>query len=232
MKVLPPGSGWAVVHWSVVGTLLSSCQPRLQLGQNTTGLPCANEPWKEPPHPCGCRASPGQQHLQVCPGRGCCPGAPGQAEFPVPAPRWSLLPCKHTAGRCSARTLLREPAQPKAALQEGARQGCSAGMLSASPGPWDTPSSELAGGGRDGANKVRQQDQGCYSVLLQLEGKIRQACLNTSLHRALSPGSFPSCYANLEQLVLLLVFWALCSLIHFKREGKGMAMNICFLLSA
>lgn len=28
VKFLPPGLGWAVVRWSVVGTLLSSCQPR------------------------------------------------------------------------------------------------------------------------------------------------------------------------------------------------------------
>ena len=44
-------------------------------------------------------------------------------------------------------------------------------------------------------------------------------------------GSFCSCYANLKQLILLLVSWALHSLINFKREGKRMTMNICIWLS-
>lgn len=43
--------------------------------------------------------------------------------------------------------------------------------------------------------------------------------------------TFCLCYANLKQLVLLLVSWALCSLINFKRDRKRMAMNICFWLS-
>lgn len=64
--------------------------------------------------------APGQQHLQVCPGRGCSragriPCACSLLE--------SLHPCSHTPGPCAARTLQREP---KAELQEGS----SAGMLS------------------------------------------------------------------------------------------------------
>lgn len=43
-----------------------------------------------------------------------------------------------------------------------------------------------------------------------------------------SIGTCRSCYANLKQLVLLLVYWARHSLIHFKREGKRMTVNICF----
>lgn len=36
------------------------------------------------------------------------------------------------------------------------------------------------------ATKLRQQDQGCHPLVLQLEGKIRQACLNTGRHEASS----------------------------------------------
>lgn len=73
--------------------------------------------------------APEQQHLQVCPGRGCSragriPCACSLLE--------SLPPCSPRPGECAARTL---PREPKAELQEGSSAGmlsrdCSAGMLS------------------------------------------------------------------------------------------------------
>lgn len=126
------------------------------------------------------------------------PGVPGQGLLPrgsragrIPcacsSPE-SPLRCNHTAGQCAARTLPREPPQPKAELQEGG----SAGMLTASLGlerlaARSCRKVEGIKRARSGAaSALRQQDQGCCSVLLQLRGKTRQACLYSSLRGALS----------------------------------------------
>lgn len=138
---------------------------------------------------------------------------------------------------CGWDSLLRktwEPPRPKAELQGES----SAGMLTASVGLMRHPAlscQQVEGIKKTGsrvASALGHQDQGWCPLVLQLEGKVRQACLNCMRPWALSiTGRFCSCYANLKQLILLLVSWAPHSFINFKREWKRMTLNICFWLS-
>lgn len=68
-------------------------------------------------------------------------------------------------------------------LSRDAQQGCSAHEIP-SLESWEVEGMEQTRSGA--ASLLQQQDQECCSVALQLEGRIRQACLNSSLHMALS----------------------------------------------